>query len=583
MNIDDDILQDFLIEAGELFEMLGEQIVELEQNPEDSELLNAIFRAFHTIKGGAGFLKITPMVETCHRAEDVFNVLRQGERIADANLIDVILQVIDVLGDMFDLLRGGEELPDADPQLLRSLEKLLSENAGAEAESEPAAVVAETEAASVEPATVEQNSSEPAGGEAADMDTEFEAMLQAAQQPEPADEKKDDDIISDDEFENLLDELHGAGKHSGVPVAADAAGEKPSPAGSDELITDDEFENLLDELHGAGKHGGVPGGESAAAEATVAATTEKAGSDDLISDDEFEAVLDDMYGKNRGPGSASEGKAKNTGAAEPVKSPAQDAASPPVPDAVSDAAAAEPAGTRAVSDTPISPPPVSTPPASSVGVDRTAGAAKKTPAKRKAAGAQAETSVRVDTSRLDDIMNLVGELVLVRNRLSTLKQIVREGQVLDAISNLELVTSDLQASVMKTRMQPIKKVFNRFPRVIRDLARQLNKDIELVLVGEDTDLDKNLVEALADPLVHLVRNAVDHGIESPEERFANGKPRQGTVTLSAVQEGDQILLTISDDGKGMDHEMLRRKAVEKELMSEEAANRLTETEAYNLI
>ncbi|TAL10831.1 MAG: chemotaxis protein CheA, partial [Porticoccaceae bacterium] len=148
---------------------------------------------------------------------------------------------------------------------------------------------------------------------------------------------------------------------------------------------------------------------------------------------------------------------------------------------------------------------------------------------------------------------------------------------------LELVTSDLQAAVMKTRMQPIKKVFGRFPRVVRDLARSLNKEVDLELHGEDTDLDKNLVEALADPLVHLVRNSVDHGIEIPAERERAGKPPVGKVVLSAKQEGDHILLTISDDGAGMDADVLRKKAVEKGLLDADAAARMTEAEAFNLI
>src|SRR5690606_34233237 len=137
--------------------------------------------------------------------------------------------------------------------------------------------------------------------------------------------------------------------------------------------------------------------------------------------------------------------------------------------------------------------------------------------------------------------------------------------------------------VMKTRMQPIKKVFGRFPRVVRDVARSLKKEVNLVLQGEETDLDKNLVEALADPLVHLVRNAVDHGVEAPEERVKAGKPRAGTVTLSAEQAGDHILLSIEDDGAGMDPEVLRRKVVEKGLMDADAAARLDEHECYNLI
>ncbi len=212
---------------------------------------------------------------------------------------------------------------------------------------------------------------------------------------------------------------------------------------------------------------------------------------------------------------------------------------------------------------------------------------KEAPAKKaappKKAGPSGETTVRVDTARLDDIMNMVGELVLVRNRLATLRADIGEGPVAVAVSNLDVVTSDLQLAVMKTRMQPVKKVFGRFPRVVRDLARNLKKEIDLEMVGEDTDLDKNLVEALADPLVHLVRNAVDHGIELPNEREAVGKPRKGTVKLSASQEGDHIMLSIADDGKGMDPDVLRMKAIEKGIMDEEAAARLDDKECFNLI
>jgi two-component system chemotaxis sensor kinase CheA len=211
---------------------------------------------------------------------------------------------------------------------------------------------------------------------------------------------------------------------------------------------------------------------------------------------------------------------------------------------------------------------------------KNAGPAKGAAAKK---APSSETTVRVDTARLDDIMNMVGELVLVRNRLATLRSRLDDEEVATAVSNLDVVTSDLQNSVMKTRMLPVKKVFGRFPRVVRDLARNLKKEIELEMEGEETDLDKNLVEALADPMVHLVRNAVDHGIELPDEREKAGKPRSGTVKLSAAQEGDHILLTITDDGKGMDPEILREKAVEKGMMDEETAARLTNKDLYNLI
>jgi two-component system chemotaxis sensor kinase CheA len=194
-----------------------------------------------------------------------------------------------------------------------------------------------------------------------------------------------------------------------------------------------------------------------------------------------------------------------------------------------------------------------------------------------------ETTVRVDTKRLDQIMNMVGELVLVRNRLLSLSNNVNDESMAKAIANLDVVTGDLQGAVMKTRMQPIKKVFGRFPRVVRDLARALKKDITLELEGEETDLDKNLVEALADPLVHLVRNSVDHGIEMPAERVAAGKPSMGTVKLTASQEGDHILLSIIDDGKGMDPEKLKEIAISRGVMDIDAAARMSDVEAFNLI
>ena len=180
-------------------------------------------------------------------------------------------------------------------------------------------------------------------------------------------------------------------------------------------------------------------------------------------------------------------------------------------------------------------------------------------------------------------MNMVGELVLVRNRLTSLGLTSDDEDLTKAVSNLDAVTTDLQGAVMKTRMQPIKKVFGRFPRVVRDLARSLNKDIKLVLEGEETDLDKNLVEALADPLVHLVRNSVDHGIEEPDVRVALGKPREGTVILSASQEGDHILLTIKDDGAGMNADKLKEIAIERGVLDADSAARMPDKEAFSLI
>ena len=479
---DEEILQDFLVEAGEILELLSEQLVELESRPDDADLLNAIFRGFHTVKGGAGFLQLHELVECCHIAENVFDILRKGERAVDSELMDVVLEALDAVNGMFTEVRERSPVTAATPELLAALARLAEPaTAGTTSRVEPEVLVVEP-AASV-------------GGD-----------------------------ITDDEFERLLDSLNAvkaAAEPEFEPVAT------PRAAASDD-ITDDEFEALLDQLHGKGAFSGAA--LEAAGVPAVCATAPDTDSE-LISDHEFEALLDELHGK--GQFSADSAAVVATAVAMPV------------PAAV----------TKKTTTVPV----------------------------EKPVSSEAETTVRVDTARLDEIMNMVGELVLVRNRLVRLGLNSSDEEMAKAVSNLDVVTADLQTAVMKTRMQPIKKVFGRFPRLVRDLARQLKKEISLELVGEETDLDKNLVEALADPLVHLVRNAVDHGIETPEEREAAGKPRCGRVILSAEQEGDHILLSISDDGKGMDANVLRAIAVKKGLMDKDAADRLSESDCYNLI
>ncbi|MBF0519154.1 MAG: chemotaxis protein CheA [Nitrospirae bacterium] len=214
-----------------------------------------------------------------------------------------------------------------------------------------------------------------------------------------------------------------------------------------------------------------------------------------------------------------------------------------------------------------------------------------TPAEKSDKPQQVEQTIRVDVERLDNVLNLVGELVLARNRLvkiaTTLEIKYQDSEDLAPLTELtsfiNLITTDLQIAVMKTRMQPIKKVFNRFPRMVRDLARQLNKEVELRLFGEDTELDKSIIEEIGDPLVHLIRNSVDHGIEMPQERQSIGKPTLGTVTLSAYQEGNNIVLAIEDDGKGIDHEMLREKIVEKGLSTFDELDKLSIKEILDFI
>ncbi|MFB9159826.1 chemotaxis protein CheA, partial [Chromobacterium violaceum] len=202
-----------------------------------------------------------------------------------------------------------------------------------------------------------------------------------------------------------------------------------------------------------------------------------------------------------------------------------------------------------------------------------------------------ENTIRIDTVRLDMVLNLSGEIGLTKNRLTTLRTEILQGNrdtntlrsLDEAISQLDLLVGDLQNAVMKTRMQPIGRLFQKYPRLARDLARQLGKEVELVLSGEETELDKTMIEDLNDPLVHLVRNAVDHGIESPEDRIASGKKPQALVQLTAEQVGDHILIEITDDGKGMNPDALRRKAIEKGLIDQETANSLDEKQCLQLI
>ena len=206
-------------------------------------------------------------------------------------------------------------------------------------------------------------------------------------------------------------------------------------------------------------------------------------------------------------------------------------------------------------------------------------------------GGEADQTIRVEISRLDSVMNLVGELVLGRNRLVKLSGDIdgvtdferRIKEVAEAISQLNRVTTDLQTAVIKTRMQPIKKVLGKFPRMVRDLSRKMGKSIRLELSGEETELDKSVIEEIGDPLIHIIRNSIDHGIEMPDDRIAQGKDSEGVVRISAYQEGNSIVIEISDDGRGIDAEKIRRKAVEKGIITEADAMRLTDAEAVNII
>lgn len=394
----DEIIGDFITESSESLESLDSKFVELEKNPDDTTLLNDIFRSVHTIKGAAGFLGFEQMVEVTHVTEDVLNKLRKGEMKTDSAIMDSILDSIDMIRVLLGNISEKNGRTEDTAPVIASLKAIFDATPSAETPAAP---------------------------------TEASAELNV---------------------EDIAAELNEALSAPGAENPADASPAAPEKA----------------------------------------------------------------------PASAARAEKKSDDAS-PVK--------------------------------------------------------------------EKEHSIRVDIDRLDSVLNLAGELVLARNRLmklgTRLVDLRDEEELVthmdEGISQLDLVTTDLQLAVMKMRMQPIAKVFNKFPRMVRDLARQNNKDAELVITGEETELDKTVIEEIGDPLVHLVRNAIDHGMDTPEEREAAGKVRKGTVTLAAYQEGRNIMVAVSDDGRGINPAAIRDSAVSKGLLSREDADRLTDKESLNLI
>jgi two-component system chemotaxis sensor kinase CheA len=431
----EDLLQDFLQEAGDLLSDVDNKLVDLERNPDDRRLLNDIFRGFHTIKGGAGFLNAGELVALCHLTENLFDKLRNAEMTLTPGLLDTIMAATQSVRNMFGEIAQERQPAPAAADVLDGLRTALAGNEAAKT-ADPASVVASAKRVEPPPAAV---------GDGPDWQA-----------------------------------LHAAVTGQKVEASPVVALSKSPMAAVDPA-------SALD-LAQVQPHF-PPEGRRA---------TDKPGA----------------------------------------------------------AASAAPSGRR---------------------VDEKAAAR--------------EVTIRVDTARLDQVLNLSGEIGLTKNRLTSLRADILAGktdsetlQALDqAVSQLDLLVSDLQNSVMKTRMQPIGRLFQKYPRIARDLARQLGKDVELALVGEETEVDKTMIEDLADPLIHLIRNAVDHGVESPEERRAAGKPAKSVIRLEARQEGDHIVLIIADDGRGMSPERIRAKAIEKSIISEEEANTLDDRQSLNLI
>ncbi len=428
----EELLSDFLMEAGEMLSDVDSKLMDLEKRPDDSKLLNEIFRGFHTIKGGAGFLNATELVTLCHLTENLFDKLRNRELTLSAELMDVIFAATAEVRRMFSALQQSLQPAAAPADILENLKSALD--------------------------------GQKLGGK--------------AQKAEPA----------------------GAS----APTATAPAGQPGSTAQAPDGI---DWNALYTALTGTD------------IVATVGATR------------------------------------------DPEK----------IAEAISEEKSTKEAFGRRGADVP------------GTTVGRRGGDVPPQEAK--------ESTIRVDTDRLDQVLNLSGEIGLTKNRLTHLRSDLLQGrndqntlsELDQSVTQLDMLVVNLQNAVMKTRMQPIGRLFKKYPRLARDLARSLGKDVELVLIGEETEMDKTMIEDLNDPLVHLVRNAVDHGVETIEKRIAAGKPEKSIVELSARQEGDHILITIKDDGRGMRPDVIRNKAVEKGLITNEIANTLDENQCLELI
>ncbi|MCD6432917.1 MAG: response regulator [Sulfurimonas sp.] len=452
-----EILQDFLVESFELVEKLDEDLVELENTPEDLELLNGIFRVAHTVKGASSFLNFDVLTHLTHHMEDVLNKARHGDLIITPDIMDVVLESIDLMKALLNTIR----------------------DTSADAGIDVSGCVAR------------------------------------------------------------LDKISGGTGEVDTPVS------QAAPA-QEEEVASEVVEAEEDELDY-----------------------------DNMSDDDVEAEIARLLSQRQ-----DEDKAKRA---------AKIAAGEKVPEAPSVSEENESEKEETPKTKPVSTPvPVTPTPAVKVETPK-ANAKAAAPAKR--APATVEQTIRVDVKRLDHLMNLIGELVLAKNRLIKINDDVEERyegeefleELNQVVSIVSLVTTDLQIAVMKTRMLPIGKVFNKFPRMIRDLTRELNKKMELEISGEDTELDKSIVEEIGDPLVHIIRNSCDHGVEMPDVRLAAGKSETGTIKLKAYNEGNAIVIQIDDDGKGLDVDMLKGKCVEKNLITEKEADNMSDKEAFALI
>ncbi len=624
-------LKDFIDEAREITENLTSGLLNIErESVNDPEVVNDLFRYFHNLKGNSGIIGYHELNSLTHEAETLLNRVRHNEMSASAELTDLLLLVVDVIDSLVDKIdpASGLARPFDISDVLGKLQQAvaggvielpaalmpLSKISGALSDSSETVPPSVSQPVSANDTTVPEN--------IADKD-DVAAFVATVRQQQSIIAATLEELGKDGTKKEYIDALYrslvavqnasGFMKLEEIRVYAErTAGlvNQGRTAGLDfammtELlrqevaIINDMLEKEISRLQAVLSESPGVGEPTSTGIVVFPVSTDK------VEDVSISAVSDDKAEKeSAAPAPSGEMKAdaapdrtepvevkpalveppvQNVSAAVPEKT---DSKATPIPAASAAASVKrEPSATSAPKPAAVSTP-AAPKPAAAVG--------RGTPAKPGDGEHKSSSTIRVDHEKLDHLMNLIGELIINRNRYTMLARRLEEpgaaADIGDIAQNLSETTyamarisDDLQDTIMKVRMVPVASVFSRFPRLVRDLSRKSGKEVDLVLEGEETELDKSVVEVIGDPLVHLIRNAVDHGIEPEEERLAKGKPAKGQVTLRAYHKGNSVAIEIEDDGKGLDPDKLREVAVRKGIMTAEDAKQLDDREARELI
>ena len=528
--LDPDTLNDFVTESSELIDSLDENLVALEQEPEDDALVNEVFRSLHTIKGAASFLALDALTEVAHAAEDVLNLVRRNEATVSQEMMSLLLNAVDIIRTQIDEVSDGTDPSAAPPTLVSGL-RAIEGSAPAPTETEPAAE-----------ATNELNL--------------------------PANKLDLLPFMADDVQCSVANVRDLAGGLESPETRAQVIAElKDTAAELLRTVAFFELEILTGEVQCFST---VLDAMSAADEPDLGAIMPRLDALLHVIDQRAAALRDlglielDTTNLVRHLSSSAMGDDDVTCPEIPVGAQLDDVL---VIEGVIKAEA----------------------PAADADGDEEESAAA-TPAREQKAS-KSEQTIRVDVARLESLLNLIGELVLQKNRVLGLSRRFCDGvneqpaieEMQQVASDLDRVTADLQAGVMKTRLQPVSRLFSRYPRVIRDLARATGKEIDITITGGETEVDKSVIEALADPLVHILRNSADHGVESPEEREAAGKPARGTIEVAAQHMGNHVRVSIMDDGRGIDPDVVSRKALEKGLVDQAELDAMTDNQKVQFV